>query len=91
VLVLRVNVGDAGYRDPAGNPVPETKFTGKGHAMIFHGGRMVQGTWTKAGYDAPVRLDQRGKQLDLPPGKVWIELVPAAGGFTQAGSVLVTH
>ena len=91
VLVLRVNVGDAGYRDPAGNPVPETKFTGKGHAMIFHGGRMVQGTWTKAGYDAPVRLDQRGKQLALPPGKVWIELVPAAGGFTQAGSVLVTH
>ncbi|MDO9457750.1 DUF3048 domain-containing protein, partial [Nocardioides sp.] len=28
VLVLRVKVGDAGYTDPAGNPVPETKFTG---------------------------------------------------------------
>ena len=25
VLVLRVKVGDAGYRDPAGNPVPETQ------------------------------------------------------------------
>src|SRR3954453_5231482 len=86
VLVLRVPVGDAGYRDPAGNPVPETKFTGKGHAMIFHGGRMVQGTWTKGGYDSPVRLDQRGKQMELPPGKVWIELVPANGG-----SVTVTH
>src|SRR5690349_19795888 len=43
VLVLRVQVGDAGYLDPAGNPVPETKFTGKGQAMIFHGGKLVRG------------------------------------------------
>jgi hypothetical protein len=28
VLVLRVQVGDAGYLDPAGNHVPETHFTG---------------------------------------------------------------
>ena len=91
VLVLRVPVGDAGYRDPAGNPVPETKFTGTGHAMVFHGGRLVQGTWSKDGYDAPVRLKARGKDLELPAGKVWIELVPAEGGFTQAGSVSVTH
>ena len=33
VLVLRVKVGDAGYLDPAGNPVPESKLTGKGEAM----------------------------------------------------------
>src|SRR3954453_23480505 len=86
VLVLRVQVGDAGYLDPAGNHVPETKFTGSGHALVFHGGRLVQGTWTKDGYDAPVRLNQRGKQLELPAGKVWIELVPADGG-----SVTVSH
>ena len=30
VLVLRVEVGDAGYLDPAGNPVPETKLEGEG-------------------------------------------------------------
>ena len=29
VLVLRVEVGDAGYLDPAGNPVPETQFVGQ--------------------------------------------------------------
>ena len=29
VLVLRVQVGDAGYLDPAGNPVPETKLTAR--------------------------------------------------------------
>jgi len=80
VLVLRVKVGDAGYLDPAGNPVPETDFTGQGDAMVFHGGRLVRGTWTKDGLDADVGLRSDGKALRLPPGKVWIELVPADGG-----------
>ena len=83
VLVLRVPVGDAGYLDPSGNPVPETKFSGQGQAMIFHGGRVVRGTWAKGGLDASVRLKAGGSALRLPPGKVWIELVPAdAGGVT---------
>ena len=30
VLALQVEVGDAGYLDPAGNHVPETKFVGDG-------------------------------------------------------------
>jgi hypothetical protein len=80
VLVLRVKVGDAGYKDPAGNPVPESKFTGKGEAMVFHGGQLVRGTWSKRGLDAPVQLHTKAGELTLPPGKVWIELVPANGG-----------
>lgn len=80
VLVLRVAVGDAGYRDPAGNPVPETRFTGKGDAMLFHGGRLVRGTWSKAGLDAPLQLSTKAGELSVPPGKVWIELVPKNGG-----------
>ena len=80
MLVLRVQVGDAGYLDPAGNPVPETKFTGKGAAMIFHDGRLVRGTWSKDGLDDAVTLSTKAGELTMPPGKVWIELVPAAGG-----------
>jgi hypothetical protein len=80
VLVLRVQVGDAGYLDPAGNPVPETKFTGTGPAMVFHDGRLVRGTWNKDGLDADITLSQGKKDLTLPPGKVWMELVPAQGG-----------
>lgn len=80
VLVLRVEVGDAGYRDPAGNPVPETHFTGKGEAIVFHGGRMVRGTWAKKGYQATVELQTKAGPLELPPGNVWIELVPRQGG-----------
>jgi hypothetical protein len=85
VLVLRVQVGDAGYLDPAGNPVPETKFTGKGDAMVFHGGRMVRGTWSKKRLDAPLRLSTKAGELAVPPGHVWIELVPAANGDVTVG------
>ena len=80
VLVLRVRVEDAGYRDPAGNPVPETVFDGQGEAMIFHDGRLVRGTWSKDGLASDIRLRAGGRTVTLPPGKVWIELVPAGGG-----------
>ena len=78
VLVLRVRVGDAGYLDPAGNPVPETRFTGTGKALVFHDGRLVRGTWKKK-LDSPIRLSTGSGDLRLPPGHVWIELVPVSG------------
>lgn len=81
VLVLRVQVGDAGYKDPAGNPVPETKFTGSGKALLFHGGRVVLGTWTKSDLTAPLELSlDKGGDLVVPPGRTWVELVPQNGG-----------
>ncbi len=85
LLVLRVKVGDAGYRDPAGNPVPETRFTGTGEAMVFHDGTVVRGTWEKDGLDATVGLSTKAGDLTLPPGKVWIELVPVDGGDVTIG------
>ncbi|CAN5599651.1 hypothetical protein BH11ACT8_BH11ACT8_31340 [soil metagenome] len=82
VLVLRVQVGDAGYRDPAGNPVPETTLTGGGAVLLFHGGRVVKGHWKKKSLDAPLQLTTGADRtpLDVPPGHTWIELVPAATG-----------
>ena len=80
VLVLRVQVGDAGYLDPAGNPVPETQFTGKGQAMIFHDGRMVRGQWTKSSLGAALQLSTKAGKLTVPAGRTWIELVPQDGG-----------
>ena len=80
VLVLRVRVGDAGYKDPAGYPVPETKFEGKGAALLFHQGRLVRGTWTKNGLKGEIKLQAGGKELTVPAGRTWIELVPAVDG-----------
>ncbi|WP_193612066.1 DUF3048 domain-containing protein [Nocardioides lijunqiniae] len=80
VLVLRVKVGDAGYTDPAGNPVPETKFEGKGAALLFHDGRLVRGTWAKKNLKAPLQLTTKAGKLTVPAGKTWIELVPEGNG-----------
>lgn len=80
VLVLAVAVQDAGYRDPAGNPVPETVFTGSGQAWLLTGGTVVEGRWTKADAAAPVSLTgSDGTPLAVPPGRTWIELMPEAG------------
>ncbi|MGH3102336.1 MAG: DUF3048 C-terminal domain-containing protein, partial [Thermoleophilia bacterium] len=73
-------VGDAGYTDPAGNPVPETKFEGKGEALLFHGGEVVKGTWEKSGLESPIELSAGKKDLTVPAGNTWIELVPVANG-----------
>lgn len=80
VLVLRVKVGDAGYLDPAGSPVPETKFVGSGPALLFHDGRLVRGTWSKKELVSPLRLSIEDTRMLVPAGKVWIELVPAVDG-----------
>lgn len=79
VLVLRVEAGDAGYLDPAGNPVPETRFTGQGTALVFHGGRVVRGTWSKS-LDTAISLRTKAGALTVPAGHTWIELVPENGG-----------
>jgi len=80
VLVLRVQVGEAGYTDPAGYPVPETKFVGKGAAMLFHDGRLVRGTCSKKDVTSPLTLAAKGDELTVPAGRTWIELVPAVNG-----------
>jgi hypothetical protein len=80
VLALQVQVGDAGYLDPAGNHVPETQFVGDGQAWLFHGGRVVRATWHKDELSSILELEFKGKRLTVPAGHVWMELVPAGPG-----------
>ena len=81
VLILRVRIGNAGYLDPAGNPVPETLFFGTGAATLIHGDRAVQGSWHKAGTRGTLSLHTaNGKPITVPAGHTFIELVPANGG-----------
>jgi len=87
VLVLRVRETDAGYRDPAHNPVPEAMFFGRGSALLFHHGQVVRGTWSKATKTSALTLRTTAGTLKVPAGHVWIELMPAAGPLNAAGSV----
>jgi len=80
VLVLRVKLVDAGYLDPAGNPVPETVLKGDGKALLFHGGEVVRATWHKDEFDSTLQLSTAAGELTVPAGHVWIALVPARDG-----------
>jgi hypothetical protein len=59
--------------------VPETKFTGTGKALLFHGGRVVRGTWKKS-LTSTIKLRTRAGELKVPAGHTWVELVPKDGG-----------
>jgi hypothetical protein len=80
LLVVRVRLGDAGYLDPAGNPVPETIYAGRGQMLLFHKGQVVRGTWRKKSKQTPIQLSTAAGPLKVPAGHVWVELVPNAKG-----------
>ena len=81
VLLLEVQVGDAGYLDPAGNPVPETKFVGKGKGVLVHGDKAMRVRWHKGLKKSQLELTSAdGKEVPVPTGHTWVELVPAKTG-----------
>lgn len=81
LIILYARVGDAGYTDPAGNPVPETIFEGKGKAVLLNGKNVTEATWSKKGLESEITLvGKDGKAVGVNPGKVWIELVPRDDG-----------
>ena len=80
LLVLRVRTRDAGYRDPAGNPVPETVTTGTGPATLLDGTHVVPLRWHKRSRHDRFRFTRRtGGEVRMPPGHTWVELVPLRG------------
>lgn len=80
LLILRVTTRDAGYRDPAGNPVPATVLTGSGKLTVLSHGRKVTGTWHKTDRDSAFTFTiDDGTPLQLAPGRSFIELVPSSG------------
>ena len=81
VVVLRVDIVNTSYVDPAGNPVPETQMVGKGDALVASGGHTLAVRWSKASPDAPVVLSEpSGGPVRLAPGSTWIELAPKGTG-----------
>jgi len=85
VVVLRVKVVNTKYKDPAGNPVPDTVLQGTGSATVLSGGKAVTGTWTKKSTGAVLRVTAGGKDILLAPGETWVELVPTGTGSVALG------
>lgn len=66
---------------PADANSPEARVTGTGVAWIFTEGRLITGTWTKPrAQDVTIYRDSDGDEIELLPGRVWIEIPPPNTG-----------
>jgi hypothetical protein len=84
VLILKVRVGNAGYLDPAGNPVPESIFVGSGRGTLVHGDHRVNVRWHKKRFGSKLSLTgPAGRRVTVPSGHTWIELIPRKTGRVQ--------
>jgi hypothetical protein len=86
ILLLRVRIGDAGYLDPAGNPVPRTYFYGNGPGLLVHDAHAQKVVWHKPDEASTLTLTTpSGHDVTVPAGHTWIELVPRTGASVQLG------
>lgn len=86
MIVLFCRVGDAGYTDPAGNPVPETVFEGSGEAKVFRGDEVTSVTWRKPSLEEGLTFETAdGAPFTIDPGRVFLELVPKDAGSVNVG------
>jgi Protein of unknown function (DUF3048) C-terminal domain/Protein of unknown function (DUF3048) N-terminal domain len=83
VILQYVQIASAGYQDVAGTPVPATVMIGTGKAQLLRGGKVITGTWVKAGrFDVTHFTTADGQALSLQPGRTWVELVPNTATVT---------
>jgi hypothetical protein len=70
-------------RAPAGaTSVPAIDTVGEGKAYVFAGGRAVEGTWSRATSDDLIVFeDAEGDPLPVPPGFIWMSIVPEQNGI----------
>jgi hypothetical protein len=84
VLLLRVKIGDAGYKDPAGASVPVTYFYGTGPGVLVSGDHAQKVKWTKRGKAGQLTLSSmKGDDVTVPAGHTWIELIPDTTGSVK--------
>ncbi len=67
----------------SGKPLPSSRTTGEGKAFVFANGKYVEGRWSRdSESDWFLLTDTNGEILMVPPGKVWISLVPSNNGLS---------
>jgi Protein of unknown function (DUF3048) C-terminal domain/Protein of unknown function (DUF3048) N-terminal domain len=58
-------------------PIPEGEMVGSGTAWYFSNGRVMKGTWTRSTLTSVTSYKTAsGAQVQLTPGRTWVELVP---------------
>ncbi|CAN5897328.1 hypothetical protein BH23ACT5_BH23ACT5_15810 [soil metagenome] len=76
VVVMMAAERLAGYHDAAGADVPTFDVIGAGDLLVFHGGRVVAGRWSRSAQADPyVFRDPTGAAFGVPEGRVFIHVV----------------
>ncbi len=67
----------------SGTALPSSRTTGSGTVFVFADGKVVEGTWEReAETDWFTLTDDNGEIIMVPPGQVWVSLVPDRRGLT---------
>lgn len=67
----------------SGTDLPSSRTTGSGKAYVFAEGRVAEGTWEREDEtDWFTLTDATGELIPVPPGKIWVSLVPSTRGLT---------
>jgi Protein of unknown function (DUF3048) N-terminal domain/Protein of unknown function (DUF3048) C-terminal domain len=64
------------YPSGSGTPVPATETTGTGRALVFHDGKVIEGTWERETVEEGFKLEVDDRPLRVPPGEVWLTMHP---------------
>src|SRR5690606_4938468 len=76
VVVLRVAITHA-------TGVPQTILNTTGEALVFTGGHVIHGSFTKSSQNEPLYLyDDNGFTIQLGAGNTWVEMLPTAGSVS---------
>jgi Protein of unknown function (DUF3048) N-terminal domain/Protein of unknown function (DUF3048) C-terminal domain len=69
-----------------GHSRPDITTIGKGRALVFREGHVIEGTWSKAGdADPTLILDADGKEIPLVRGRTFIQVVPPKTAIKVGG------
>lgn len=67
----------------AGTSVPAMDTVGTGRALVFSGGEVREGTWSRDAIEEPFALqDGDGATLTVPPGRPWVSVFPDSRSIT---------
>jgi hypothetical protein len=72
-------------QSPADPKSPEAQTTGSGDALVYSDGKVQLAHWDRPTDDRPaVFTDADGRQIQLTPGRTWVELAEAHVSTVQA-------
>ena len=75
LVVQFTDVVPSNYHDINGANTPMTATVGKGRALVFRGGQVFEGAWSRAKAGRPTAYTIAGEPAVFAPGQIWVTLI----------------